>query len=161
MPPASPSGRTFSVRLSSAEHDRLVELAQARSVDPSTLVRAWIAEGGSTSTVPGAPSTPDAVPRWALLSGEDRPFAEALIALAPRSPFGLVVLEDVVHHVTARGFARRTTLDRLQSLIDSGWILRTPVEGEPGLESLGKSIFLYEYGRLSAYALEMIPLADR
>ena len=156
MPPPSP-GRTFSVRLSAAESARLGELARARKVDPSALVRAWIAEGGST----GAASIPGgAVPRWALLSGEERPIAEALIALAPRSPFGLVVLEDVIHHVTARGFERRATLDRLQSLIEADWILRTPTAREPGPDSIGKSIYLYEYGRLAAYALELIPLAE-
>lgn len=156
MPPPS-RGRTFSVRLSAAESTRLGELASARRVDPSTLVRSWIAEGGSTGSA--APRT-ESVPRWALLSGEARPLAEALLALASRSPFGLVVLEDVILHVTARGFERQATMERLQRLIATGWILRTLCANEPAAEWLGTSCYLYEYGRLTPYALELIPLVD-
>lgn len=113
------------------------------------------------STAAGTASGVGLVPRWALLSGIDRPIVEALLALTPRNSFGLVVLEDVIQLVATRGFDRMESMKRLQMLIENDWIHRTPTEGEPGKDSIGKSIFLYEYGWLSPFALELIPLAGR
>jgi len=139
------------VRLSAAEHARLGALAKARDVDPSALVRTWIADAGSTGK--GASS----VLRWALLCQEDRLFAEVLAELSERSPCGLVVLKDVLLQVIARGVERQGATERLMALVQAGWIDHALAEGTWQGKTEGKSPFLFVMGRLSAHAVERVP----
>lgn len=156
-PPRSPprAGHTLSVRLSAAAHTRLVDLATAREVDPSTLVRSWIAEAGPT-VKPGA-----AVFRWVLLCQEDRLLAHALAELSEHSPCGVVVLEDVLLQAIARGVERQAATERLMALVKTGWIEHAVALGDWNGKTEGKSPFLFVLGRLSALALERVPFGVR
>jgi hypothetical protein len=74
-----------------------------------------------------------------LLPREERAIVQVIAERTAASAFGLVLLEDVI----------------------DGWIDQAGAECEAGERLEGKSAFLFTYGRLSAYALERIPIGGR
>lgn len=156
--PSSPVTYTFSVRLSSDERDRLRALALARSLDPSSLVRSWIAEGGTTSplqVVVGATSA--ARPRWRMqLALADQSFMEGLLTLTALSPSGWVGLASLIDHFTALQWSQDACRQGLTALIKQGWITVCAAKGPLPKDWLLINPYLCMWGCASAYALEML-----
>jgi hypothetical protein len=154
---------TFSVRLTRAEQARLLALAEAQRVDPSSLVRSWIHQGHGPSGDGGHGASPDrsTVPRWALLPREERAIAQVIAERTTASAFGLVLLEDVIDAVVEDGMDRPAAMHWMAELAQRGWIDQAGAECETGERLEGKSAFLFTYGRLSAYAFERISSGDR